>query len=377
MTTDMYVLLLDVDSVLIEPHGYRRAFIETIRYLGDLFGVKGNTLTEEQINAFEAAGISSEWDSSTMCMIYLLKHIWRSDPDFQIPDRMQKPTVNGRIKAPGYDGLIQQMAASTLSGRMVAQRSEDVLLADDNLTPAQRALVRQLIRQSRTPASLPFLIFQELIIGSQLFEKVYAQPAVFSTQSYLQLYDIPLITPDDTREILEWSKQPGQASAIFTSRPGLADGIDGMTPDAELGIELIGLQDLPVTSVGQLAWLARNLDLDEQKLVKPSPVHAMLALLLAVHTPKEEIIPAMDCFLSGKNHPALEQFGDTKVSVLEDSINGITSLKNAGTVLESLGIRMKQNYIGITDLAFKAKTLSDAGAMVYNRLEDALSVILR
>lgn len=369
----MRILLFDVDSVMIEPHGYHRALSETVGIVGDLCGIADAALSEDQINAFEAVGVSSEWDSSAMCLIQMAKTIWRVDPGFSLPDRLDAPAPVRPGLRLDISGMIAGMRKSALSGRPVGQRAEEVLLDEEELTAEQRGLVSRWMRQARTPDSLPFLIFQELITGSDYFTQSTGLKPRTHTESYLTLYDLPLIFTSDATALRKWSDKDGHATAMLTARPGLADGLPWMTPDAEMGAELIGLREMPLASVGKLVMLAGPTGKSEQELVKPSPLHALLALLLAVHTPEERIVAAVGDFLAGHGgNPDLRQFAGARITVFEDALNGILSLRACCDRLAELGIETTPEYIGVTDLAVKRQVLESAGAVVVPDIAPAL-----
>lgn len=374
----MQILLFDVDGVLIEPHGYHRALSETTGRLCELCGVADAALTENQIQAFEAAGISSEWDSSLICMILLVKQIWREQPDFTLPERLGRPAALRPNIHPDYDYLIQQLAVSALGGQSVEQRLLDLLPADDRLNPDQRGTIIRWIQQSRSPSSLPFLLFQEMIVGSTEFQRIYGLLPVLDTASFLQLYDIPLIQSEEAVALLGWSTQPEHAVAMFTARPGLARGFPWLSPDAELAAAQIGLTGIPSASVGSLAWLAETLpgSVDGQALVKPHPLHALLALLLALRNPLAEISEATRAYLRGEIHPALRQLQGAEITVFEDSPGGMLSLRSACTGLEALGVNVRPHYVGVGTHPAKTQTLRSTRAELVPDIHAGLRLCL-
>lgn len=368
----MRILLFDIDSVLVEPHGYHRALADTTAVLGDLLGVEGARLSQSQIEAFEAAGVSSEWDSSAMCLVHLLQQIWRAGGTADLPDRLAPPAPPRTGIRADYDPLIARMATSALTGRPVVERSIDVLRSEPGLTSDQREESARLMSISRSDQSLPFVIFQELMVGSAAFTDIYRLPPRLATESYLKLYDLPLLDADASTRLIAWAGADDQRMAMLTARPGLPR----LTPEAEMGAELVGLQSLPIASVGSLAWLGEVLGLSEQAMIKPNPIHALLGLLLAVHTPEDKILTAMRAFQAGQSHPALRQFDGAEVTVFEDALGGILSLRNLRDRLADLGIDLRANYIGVSDLPVKMDALRSAGARVVPNINIILNELL-
>jgi hypothetical protein len=373
----MKIVLFDVDGVLIEPHGYHMALQEVVRKCGSLCAVPECTISDETITAFEASGISSEWDSSAICYLSILKLIWQSDPYFIPPDREGPTRQRIAIQPPDFSVLPLKMAASSLSGLPALERAERMLLSDEDVLPEHRQYIQYYIRSARSIATLTHQLFQELIAGSAAFEQIYHLAPVYRTESYLKLYDKSKLNEQQSARIMAWARQPDHAAALFTARPGYAPPPSLFTPDVEIGAELLGLDGITPASEGKLAWVARQLGLDEQALVKPSPAHSLMALLLAVGLLLEEVPSAVQSFLDGEKPSAgLLELQGADVSVLEDSIGGILSLQSACRGLAEMGIQLHPHYLGTSIHPEKAASLTSAGATVYGRMDDALNVLL-
>jgi hypothetical protein len=56
----------------------------------------------------------------------------------------------------------------------------------------------------------------------------------------------------------EWLKLPNHKAGILTNRPSRSPDGYLSSPEAELGMALIGLEDLPYVGSGILAWFAVN-----------------------------------------------------------------------------------------------------------------------
>ena len=337
----------------------------------------GCNISDDTIAGFEAAGVSSEWDSSAMCYISLLKHIWQFDPKVLPPEREDKNRLPVPIQPPNFSDLPNHMAASGHTGLPVLERAEKILLSDGHLQSDQCQFVQYYIRNARNPVVLTHLLFQELIVGSLAFEQVYQLKSVYQTGSYLKLYDVPKMDAHQAAGIMEWSKMPDHAAALFTARPGIAPPPGLFTPDAEIGAELLGLDEITLASEGKLAHLARQLGLDEESLVKPAPAHSLMALLLAIGFSLADILPAMRAFLDGeKPSEGLLGLNGIEVTLFEDGIGGILSLQKTCRKLMEMGIEIHARYIGISDHPIKAAALAKVGAKVYGKLDDALAVEL-
>jgi hypothetical protein len=89
----MQILMLDMDSVLLTPMGYYRALQETVRLVAAALGYTGRHLTRDEIEGFEAAGVTSEWESSAICACLFLRQAWRAGIDIDLPDVPPLPDV--------------------------------------------------------------------------------------------------------------------------------------------------------------------------------------------------------------------------------------------------------------------------------------------
>ena len=95
-------LLMDLDGVLLEPLGYHNALQETVRLVGNSLGFNAAHLSQEDILAFEAVGISSEWDSAAICLGLMLTENWEHDPTVGVPGNIS-PATPKRMKLPTPD----------------------------------------------------------------------------------------------------------------------------------------------------------------------------------------------------------------------------------------------------------------------------------
>ena len=81
----MKFLLFDMDDVLLMPGAYHRALQQTVRLVAAALGYGELNLSQGDIQAFEAAGVYSEWDTSAICAALMLENAWTFDPAIQLP----------------------------------------------------------------------------------------------------------------------------------------------------------------------------------------------------------------------------------------------------------------------------------------------------
>lgn len=369
----MQLLLFDVDGVLIEPHGYHRALQDTLKKLGTLCGMPDCELSEENIAAFESIGVSSEWDSAAICLAFILTQVWRSAPDFRLPERLDAAPPPFTLPAPDFSLVTAALENTRDSGWMPLERGARLLLEDAGLNTWQKIHLHEVFFGARTTPGLSFLIFQELVTGSNAFTRLYNLPPAFAVESYLKSYDRPNLLPMDAAALKAWCQVDGRGTALFTARPGCAPAPVISAHDAEAGAELLGLQGIPIASQGKITWIGQQLHLPEQSLIKPAPAHVLLALLLATGISLEQTLEPIQAFLTHSKAPReLRNLNGAKVNVFEDSSSGILSLQNAVQHLASMGIALQVQYYGISSHPGKVAALRSTGAQVYPDIRSAL-----
>ena len=256
------------------------------------------------------------------------------------------------------------------------ERAERLLLNRHNhYTSDQVQQLRAILHNARSPVgSLTHCIFQELVLGSQVYAQSYALPAVLDSPSYLSLYDRPLLTPQRAQELIQWLERGDHRGAIFTGRP--SQPLPGVfsTPEAELGVTLVGLERLPILGLGGLLWLSKQRQAGAQAYVKPSPVHVLSALLLALDVPMQSCLQeAANLALEGRANSLWKRLKDTRVLVFDDSPAGLESAKSAAACLDAAGINLQIQLIGIASEAAKVEALRRTGAETYPTLARALA----
>ena len=75
-------LLFDIDGVLINPSGYRKAVHDTTNYFLNKLGFSKITINEEIITTFESIGITSEWDIVPLYLLIIIElSLIQNQPD--------------------------------------------------------------------------------------------------------------------------------------------------------------------------------------------------------------------------------------------------------------------------------------------------------
>ena len=356
----MNLLIFDMDGVLLEPLGYHRALRETVRLAGEACGFNDVRLSAEQIARFEALGISSEWHSSALCMAWMtLQKAFV--PDSREPDWDHLTAAFQR--QPQANSPIQRGAAA------LAQVAQERGVSADRAVALMQAC--ESIEDSPT-----FNWFQELVLGSAVFERIYGKPGQLNTESYIQQYDCRLLEPEWAERVTDWARRPGQGAGIMTSRP--SDGPRGYAqePDGQMGAELVGLGELHLIGNGEMRWLAEKLGVTVAQVKKPAALHALAALLTAGGWELERGLDYLASGIAALRRDDLAWLDGSTVTVVEDTISGLLAMRAAADILEKLGLRIAVRNVGVSRDAAKVAALEDMGAVVYPDVNRALDTFL-
>jgi hypothetical protein len=372
----MRILLFDMDGVLVEPHAYHRALVDTVSHVGRVLGHGDIIINGTEITAFEAAGVSSEWDSAAICAALLLENLWREYPWATLPEAsLARVLPEHGVAPPPFRPFIDSLSRTDLQGLSPLLRAERLLLSGPSPhTPTQRQTVQEILRKARQiDGSLTHRIFQELVLGSREFALTYALPPLMDTASYLREYDLPTLPAHTRLRLVRWLQEDDHCASIFTSRPSRPVGDQFCTPEAEIGAKSVGLENLPVIGLGSLSWLSAHRNCDPDSFLKPSPVHALAALRVALSGETQEALEAAAALvLDGRADRAWDDLSGAEIYAFEDTVGGMQSARAARELLERHGVKVELSLFGITDSDAKRQSLEAMGATVLASLSEAL-----
>lgn len=355
----MDFLIFDMDGVLLRPHGYHRALQETVKLAGQAAGFGDVWLEDDQIATFEALGISSEWHSSALCLAVM---------------KMQKQIGIGENGSSSIDldALFEKIAEQPIGMAAVDRGSAALLQLAEVYGVSDGAAVSLFVESESIDHSPTMNWFQELILGSQGFAEIYQKPAQFNQESYLLQHDSRMLSPGWSEKLLAWSTAPEHGAAVMTNRP--SSGPPGFTglPDADLGLELVGLNGIPVIGYGEIIWLSEQTDRDSGSLNKPFWAHALAAVLVASGWDLEKSLSQIIWLLNKPLDGALSFLSGSTFTVFEDTPAGLTAVQNAADFLGEAGINIKVKKIGIATETVKKQALSAQGAEVFPDVNTAL-----
>jgi hypothetical protein len=337
--------LFDMDSVLLYPGSYRGAFQETTNFFAQQMGLGDLAPTDDEIEAIEAMGITSEWDSAPISIADII--------------------LNG--ERPQYVELAKRVHDFWRKGEEYpAEAAHRLILEISNSPLANSEQLRNILLHSRDIHKSPVMyVFQQFILGDA-FEATYGLPRTFESHSMLLTRD---------RKALDRPVPPN--SAIYTARPSKPPREIGhrmgYAPEAEIGAELVGLAHLPIIAVGSFEWLVQELGngVRAEELVKPSPIHGLAAIGAAAGYSESASLIAAEAASRGEWLSPLRELREQsgKVTVFEDSATSIAGVREA---VRMLGPNWSYAGIGIAPGGPKVEVLAKVSDRVYASINDAL-----
>ena len=372
----MNLLLSDLDGVLLESHSYHESLRRTMDLVGAALGFGPPVLPLEGVLAYEAAGITSEWDSSAMCTALLLERLWQLGPEASLGLRLpEKPLPPHGLPVPDLAGFAGALSRDRSTESRPRENAIELLRSQfAHLPPARLEALVSLVQDGRDPArSLTFRLIQELNLGSERFEALYQLAPQLQTESYLSTCDRPMLYPREREALRAWIARPKHAFAIFTNRP--SSGPDGHSgaPEAKIGLACAGLDGLPIVGMGDLGWLASQRGMEPHSFLKPSPIHVLTAMQLALGAAMPDALTdAATLVLDGRLGSCWSVLDRACVVAIEDASKGVRSAAAAAASLRKHGLNLRLMLLGIPDHPEKERALRDAGAAIVTDVHLAL-----
>ena len=156
-------------------------------------------------------------------------------------------------------------------------------------------------------------------------------------------------------------------SVVMTNRPS------SEMPDAEYGLQLVGLAGLPLVGNNDIQWLAEQVGGEPAHFLKPNAVHALAALLRSTGRDLQESLLGAYDLLNGASVDSLD-LGE--IIVFEDTPGGLISVDAMGENLQGKGVPVQIKKVGIAPSTVKAEFLRAQGAQVFEDINSALDEVL-
>lgn len=381
------IFLFDVDGVLIQPRGYQVSVMEACTYFAHHLGYSDFGFQIEMFEIFESNGITSEFDMVPLFILNLIDHSLGVHAVKPAPGKLSDykgvfsglscPSVSIRL-------LVEMIGEATRPGEYPSQSALRLFKAGKFFPQlVGAAVVEELLANSRSVyKSVVAAIFQNIVLGDRLFEKTYRVSPQLERQSALTQNDVPLLSKFHAEWLLNLWRNESLDAALMTLRPScppreIGDTLPGYSPEAELGVQLVGWAELPLVGFGQLDFCATQMGLRVEAFAKPAQGHALAALTAAVF--REELTPIELAlgYEAGKNAlHYLTQESPLSMHVFEDSSSGIVSAQALKALLRSVGADVDLKIWGIGTQPAKISVLERLGAQVFPDINQALDHVL-
>jgi len=391
-----YFLLFDIDGVLINPSGYRKAVYDTTNYFLNKLGFSKISINEEIITSFESIGITSEWD---MIPIYLLMitelALIENQPDSSLenyqdcynffqkhefqPD--QKKIISSILILKDF----LQDGYSACDSLLNHNFEKYTLQVFNNVRSKITWIINAWLKESRNIWKSEILqYFQNLTLGSKLFQEITGLDWLLESEPYLVKYDCPLVLDEIRDEIIRLHSEKNVFPSIITARPSTftnelySEKSQLNFPEAELALRCLELEQIPCVGFGALEYLGKEKNCSGDQFVKPSPVHAMTAILLSSGMDINDALKLSFDYFFNDQHKGIVDYlsqitAPINVCIFEDSTIGIQSLVTVCEQLTKDGLELNMDAYGISTKQNKIEALINENAIIFPTINEAFS----
>jgi hypothetical protein len=391
-------MLFDLDGVMINPKGYRRAFFETANYFLSQMGLDDLISLEGVPEQFEANGITCEWDMLPFTLLIVLdamcEHFQINASELTTFQQLQNHLSNN--KPPKIN--IEFPQKIKILGNLLTRKnspSDEVLALQTSKWNGKvfkflsgSPLIDLLLSNTRSmTTSITSSYFENLAIGSKKYRAISGQEKILDCPSYLETYDQMLVDKVWITYLSNAIRSGWLHASFMTARPTLppveiTSINSGFFPEGEAAKSLTGL-NIPLIGYGKLQYIGNQYGLLPDELLKPSPFQALAAIFSAFfHDELFSLEKAIQILYS----PDKNQFAniiDKKfpkefdLHIFEDSFIGIKSCEHAVEILKNYGFMISIYRWGISQEPEKRKQLEVRGAIVFNDINSAFSHIFK
>lgn len=352
------IILFDVDGVLVHSRAYHLGLQKTVEYFSRRMGLsEPHTLTQAEIELFEANSVTVEWESSAICVAALLQARLeqsrsaerRSEEFWALLDALAARPAG--VPRPDFAALARAVGAATRPGQKPSLAALEMFAP---LPVAPPHLATLLGRCYDVHASPTHQVVQNFALGHRGYAECYGLTPHFEHPALLETEDAPLLSLE-LRDRLLAERAAGRLwFALYTARPSrppreITAPQRGYTPEAEMALALIGLDgDVPTVAFGKLEWAARRAGRSGVEYVKPSPVQALAAIAAARTGREAEAIDAALAVQRGERLPDLYAgCANVHVHVFEDSASSLRAVTHAVELLNAYGLNLRLTRHGI------------------------------
>jgi len=391
------VFLFDLDGVMVQPSGYRAAVRATVNHFARCMGLPDLAPDDHTVAIFEAQGITCEWDMIPITLAILMDaaaaHAGQPlelNSLTEACDRLRNCAIHGlRVE---YAPVLRRLGQYLKPGEAPAES----LLAlcsrgeGSGLFPrlTGQGVLRDLFMHTRRPAqSQTTHLFETYVLGDRVFSETMGMRPVVETASLLEQHDRPLLAAETRARLIE-AAADGLRMAVYTARPSLpllgsAEPLAVFAPEAEMALNLIGMQWIPLIGSGQMGELALRLGENEDRLTKPAPYHALAAIAAAWLGDRSAAMAWVERLVLARERGAPLNPAEPgalpdrlRLHVFEDSPSGMRGAQEAARILSEWGTRVEISLWGIAEHPEKRAALAAAGAALFADVNQAVAAAL-
>jgi hypothetical protein len=402
--TSRIIFIFDIDSVLVEPGGYRAAVRATQAHFTRAMGLQDSVLVDDEVyNFFEACRVTSEWDMVPIALAILLEEILETHPELsnfydlenciqavkQIPSAGLPKKIDYRTPILAMSTFLKpgdfpahqilKLAKANLTGQESAS-PKDFNFTALVKTPLMEILLGHTRDIDRSPTTR---LFQQFSLGSQAFTRTYHLLSEVETPGFLLEYDQPLISKNMSETLARLYRSGELALCAYTMRPSLPpreaqSAEQGYSPEAEMALQLVNLSAIPLIGYGRIRYFSQRTGWPPEELLKPSPVQAIAAVLAALTGNELAALHSALNIFQGEpgdlSSPALGE--ELSVHVFEDSAGGILAMQSAGDLLARSGVTIHVHPHGISAHSEKEAALQKMHIPIFPTTEAAVNAAL-
>ncbi len=373
------VFLLDIDGVLVNPGGYRKATQATLDWFTRRMGIASVTLTEEILSQFEAQNISSEFDIVPLCLAEIFDELLALYPKLQLPGDLNQAcdqVCAAGVILPQVDfiAMAARVSRAFRSGGFPSEVALEANQVGSSEPPfphlRSHPLLEIILNHTRDVRLSPVTrLFQQFVLGSEAYQVSYGLPAEFETDSLLRAFDRPLLDRELAESLKEFWVSGKLDLVAYTGRPSaLCDGTINpllpYSPEANLALEVVGLTGIPLVGLGQTYRLAELTGGIPDELGKPSLISALGAIGAAVTRDGLTALLAAESWITRGESGFFERLPALDIHLFEDTAGSIGFTHQAAEMLVDLGISTHFHAWGIACTATKIAALQAAGAEI-------------
>ncbi|MBN1536236.1 MAG: hypothetical protein JW908_05855 [Anaerolineales bacterium] len=383
------VLLLDIDGVLVNPGGYRKAAHATLNWFTKRMGLETISYDERTLSQFEAHNISSEFDIVPLCLVEIFDRIQAQYPELNISGDLYQACdqlcgLNPECPPVDFSQTAKRVGRVLKPGcfpsKAALQANQTGMMNMPFRHLPSHPLLDKILSHTRNINLSPVTqIFQQNVLGSKLYKSVYRLPAKIKTISLLKAFDQPMLDRELAKKLMkDWVLNKIHLVA-YTGRPSALSDVNepllSYSPEADLALKTVDLGGIPLVGFGHTYRLAKLTNGKPDQLGKPSLISALGAIGAAVTKDSIEALLAAERWINRGENNFFRQLPPMDIHIFEDTAASIPSTKQAASMLNDIGVPTSFHAWGIARTETKMDALKSAGAEIWDDINAGIRAV--